>query len=938
MDDQSTNQSGTMNEDQLKNAPSPSVDDELLTITPLVSADPVVIQEAPQKQEAFVVETPVSNQEIPQKQEASVAEVAPVVEQENVPVVKQEIAPVEGQEAPQKSEALVDEVSPVAVQEVSPVAEQEVPPVQTSPAPAPVAVKAFSKGGFSKIIRAAVLFLIAGSMFSGNIFWDNYLANANKNISQKFEGFNYNEVNNIPDRGVMRFSSTQNGQAPSMETILANDKNEYVFNLKNGIVWGNFSVSDSKINILANRVVVIPNRASFNLSFDGNNIYLYVYKGDVYVGFLPDSVNVTEYQDEYSNIFMNRMLVPKGAQITIPLHKIDDKLKLLLYSRLVGEFRYSLIPDSVKEEEWVLENLKRDRKYLENLKQDFTSKILRDGRASMDGKLNRFVYWIEENLSFVPDRHQEIILSHLFAYLDDAIFYAVDEDKTNMESSLSEFNKYYLSHQSLISGSDLYDKMIDEYIKRLMVFDSNDPEYKVLEFILDMKFSEDKNVYEIVNRFWVNVYDVIESTDTAIDQALDFYYSYLKKTLTKKSDLGYYRMYIAYQNQLFDNLFLNYPVFYKDTYFAMKSTLEKEMISLYEEGQLKNELSQDLINEKIELLKRLMKFFFDEEVEVEDAKLILSRLIEEINGLMDPSKAQDAVVSLFESQLKSVVDFWGYLKSPEYYSSKAYGINHKERFQSYLKEREKIWSFINIQEDILGVNSEKHMTIEDVVKEVQGVITKNKSITNIEIGRIDDVNQRDVEIRASIDEFPFEATYDRSQQVIKNIKVNGDIISVDPIKIDSLMTLIEEKYGVKALQDIDANNGENTDQQLAVETNAQRIARIYISKKIQETGFEITDKNVQLIDEANTVYRITDAYIKGDENVLVTFDYTFKLEKTNNIFFTFEGKPIVVQGEYSLEDIYNMIIKGVDKEFSENIENGQGESQSKPLSRKKSST
>jgi len=908
MDNQPVNQSSALTEEELKSPSVPTANNDLLEITPLVTAPtPVVIQEAPVKNEETVADpvVPVSESVPVSEPVESVADPVPV--SESVESVADPVTdPVLAQENNQTAVVARDSDSS----------------------------KTASKGGFGSIIKGILLFLIAGGMFAGNIFWDDYLASANREVSKKFEGFNYGEVNNIPDRGLMRFSAGNGGQVPAMDTVLANDKNEYVFNLKSGTVWGNFSVSDSKVNILADQVVVVPNKASFNLSFDGSNVYLYVYKGDVYVGFLPEGINILEYQDEYSSLFMNRMLVPKGTQITIPLHKIDDKLKLLLYSRLVGEFRYSLIPDSVKEDPWVVENLKRDRKYLETLKQDFTSRVLREGRASMDGSVNKLFYWVEENLSFVPDRHQEIVLSHLFAYLDDAIFYAVDEDKVNMSNSLSEFNRYYLSKQDLVNKDGLYDKVLDSYIKRLLIFDSTDSEYQILKFILDMRFSEGKDAYYIVGRFWVNVYDVIESTDTAIDQALDFYYSYLKKTLTKKADIGYYRMYIAYQNQLFDNLFLNYPVFYKDSYFGMKSTLEKEMISLYEDGQLKNELSQDLINEKIELLKRLMKFFFDEKIEVEDAKLILTRLIEEINGFMDPTKAQDAVVRLFESQLKSIVDFWGYLKSPEYYSSKAYGLNHKERFQSYLKEREKIWSFINIQEDILGVNSDRHMTVDDVVDEIQSVFAKNKAIEDIEIGLINDVNQRDVEIRANIDEFPFEATYDRSQHVIKNVKVNGDVLSVDAIKIDSLMTLINEKYGMNDLQDVDPT-GESNDQQLALETNAQRIARIFISKKIEEVGYIITDKNVQLIDEANTVYRITNAFVKGYEKVFVTFDYTFKLEKATNVFFTFEGKPIVIQGEYTLTDIYNMIIKGVDKEFSEDMKNGQGESQTKPLSRKK---
>lgn len=896
MDNHPVNQSSSLNEEDLQKGPSAELDNGILEISPLVSV-------------------PVSPRVINEPQNSPIVE-APVVE---APVVTAPVAEIPVVEAPVAETPVV----------TSPVAEA---PVVEAPV-AEVSVNSVSKGGFGKILKGAFLFVLAGSMFVGNFFLDNYLAIANKEVPKKVEAFNYKEVNNIPDGGLMRFSPGEDGSAVSMDTVFSNDKHEYVFKLNSGTVWGNFSVSDAKVNVLVNRVVIIPNRASFNLSFDGKNVYLYVYRGDAYVGFLPDGINISEYQDEYSNIFMNRMLVPKGTQITIPLYKIDDKLKLLLYSRLVGEFRYSLIPDSIRETFWVIENLKRDRKYLETLKQEFTSKVLGEGMASMEGNTNKIIYWVEENLSFVPDRHQEIVLNHLFAYLDDAIFYSVNEDKVKMQASLDEFNRYYLSRQDLVNVGGLYDQILDKYIKKLLVFDSTDSEYQVLKFLLDMRFSENKDVYGIVNRFWVNVYDVIDSTDTAIDKALDFYYSYLKRTLGKKTDVGYYRMYIAYQNQLFDNLFMNYPVFYKDAYFAMKSVLEKEMISLYEDGQLKNELTQDLINEKIDLLKRLMKFFFDEKISVEDAKLIMSRLIEEINGLMDPTKAQDAVVKLFESQLKTIVDFWGYLKSPEYYSSKVYGLNHRDRFQTYLKEREKILSFINIQEDILGVNSEKQISPEEIALEIQQIITKNKDIKELQMDQITDVDQRYVNIKGLISEFPFEAVYDRSQQVIRDVKVDAEVISTDPIKIDSLSKLVNEKYAIVDPDKTVTPNPQDP-QQLAVETNAQRIARIYISKKIAEAGYTITEKNIQLIDEVNTIYRINDVFVKGYEKVLVTFDYDFKLEKATNVFFTFEGKPIVIEGAYGIKDIYNMIIKGVDKEVSPD---GQEDGQPKPISRNKPS-
>ena len=76
------------------------------------------------------------------------------------------------------------------------------------------------------------------------------------------------------------------------------------------------------------------------------------------------------------------------------------------------------------------------------------------------------------------------------------------------------------------------------------------------------------------------------------EEALNSYYEYFDQTIGENSDADFYKMYITYQNQLFDNLLLRHSLFYKDGYFAIKNVLEQTLIDLYVSGQLKDELKQ----------------------------------------------------------------------------------------------------------------------------------------------------------------------------------------------------------------------------------------------------------------------------------------------------------------------------------------------------------
>lgn len=774
----------------------------------------------------------------------------------------------------------------------------------------PEKVKKSRKSDFVlNLVKGGVFAVIAIAVVTSSFFLENRFAARGEVVEEKTFEFDYVEQNFVPDRGVIRFAGEEEHGFVNDVEVLASSDDEYVFGLNSGKFWGNFVVSNAQVNVVVGKVVLIPDHAAFDVEFDGKRIELAVYDGDVYVGLLDDEVEISEYVDEYDDIFVNKILVPRDTQIKVSLSKLDERIEALLYSKLVKELKYSAIAETDRESDWVKDNFSKDRKFVESTKQAVISDTIFKGASISDTAMGRFIFWAKENFTFIPDKKNEMIFDHLFTYLDDSIFYANEGDEAESNSSWEEFNGYLATLPTSVSGGEEFFDRLDKYIDELSVFGPEDEQYEILQKMLDKKILARRDVYEVVNMYWLDVYDGLKAGSVAAEEALDRYYTYFDKTLGKDTDSDFYRDYITYNNQLFDNLLLRYSIFYRDGYFAIKDVLERELLGLYEEGQLKDELAQAFISNKITFLKRLMNFFFEGDVTVEEAKEILSRLIEEVDDLMPVDDSGVAVIELFESQLENIGDFYGYLNSPEYHISKTYGINHEERYRSYLDEKDKIWDFITIQEEVLGETGVE-VSIADVKREIGAVFEENVDVSVFEVGEVETVDQRYVGVKGMIGGYPFDATYDRDQGSLKDVYTYGELVSDRAVKLGNLLDLMVSKFA--DLAEVEVEEEEFTEESLA-----QRRARLFITEKVAEFGFMVDMENVSILDEANAVYRVQEASLEGYEDISVMFDFMMNIEKATNIFMTVKGEPVTFDEEFTLEELATMVVAEYD--FSEGI-------------------
>ncbi|MEK7673015.1 MAG: hypothetical protein AAB373_03955 [Patescibacteria group bacterium] len=759
------------------------------------------------------------------------------------------------------------------------------------------------------LIKSIVFMLIAAGVVVGNFFVENKYALTQEMTQKQLQNFDYKNDNILQENAVIRFD-----QAAENDLVVLKPN---IFDFKEGKLWADYSRSSANVNFLVEgRIVIIPKQATFDLAYNGTKLDLHVYDGDVYIGFLEEDIVAETYMDEYDPVFMNRMLVPKGNQVAIPAKKIDERIAPLLYSKLVKEFKYASINSKTLESEWVSVNLQKDKTLADGLKQQFASNVIKKGAQAREGFLNSFLFWSEENLSFIPEKKNAMLLNHLFAYLDDAILAASSGDKESMEVNFTAFDRYM---DTLPTDENLtlqVNEKLDIYWRDLLLFEPDEGYFPVYKFITEKKLKNIEAVYEVMPVAWSNIYSAAAANSTLALETLDAYYKDFEKTLKQleAKDSEKYRMYLTYQSQLFDNLLLDNAVFYRDAYFSIKHNLEQNLLKLYEDGQLKDELKQAFISNKINFLKRLKVYFFAGELDVRETKEIFRRLVSNVNDLMPQKNSQLAVIELFEQQLADIDDFWGFLGSTEYHSN-IHGVIWEERYETYIKERDTILSFIDLTQDVLGEVTDKKMSEFEIIQKIEATLKANSQVGDLEVGKLESLDQRYVKVNLVLGGYPVEAQFDRDGETLKDVKVYGELITENAVRLDSLLAILQEKFADLA-GEIKAG-----DEEITLETAAQRIAKAFVVKKLAAVGLSVEMKQVTIINEKDFIYRVEGVILKTGNSAKITFDFAMNGELATNVFVMKKGDPQVLNGEYSLQQVADMADPDFDFSTLEDEEN-----------------
>lgn len=646
-----------------------------------------------------------------------------------------------------------------------------------------------------------------------------------------------------------------------------------------GHFWVNLAVAEDDLMIkVSDQVMLDPNKAVFEMVYEENNLEINVFDGDLKLLLLD------------GDHLLNELLVPRASRVRVPFRKIDDRLNELLTNKLRKELFYSALPASALESEFVVGNLEEDVRFVGALRQGYRTDVVASGLEDDFGVFNLMA----NSLTFVPNKREELKLTEVFSHINNAIYYAEENDKVKMKEELSLYELAYASLSFEYRQGEMYKDKLLSHLSDLSVFDFNDLEYEVYLFLLEKSgLAQDS---ELVDLYWNNVYKGLDVSAGEAHRAFDLYYNEFGKLVNE--DTVNYQKYLEDQNQLFDNLFLRFPDFYRDGYFALKEDLEGKILTFYE-GKDKEELTQAFLDSKIDFLKRLRRYFFDGEIDNAETKKIFRRLMNGARALLPKEESTVAVIALFETELNDIDDFWGYLSSPEYQTS-FYGSDHEERYQAYLKERQEVFGFVEIRQDVFGETVEVEVSNEEVAAEVADVLEGKFDIAGVKLESLDDSKERYVHINAVVGGYPFRAIFDRDAELISEVYVYDELISDRAIKPSNLFALVADRFADLSDDQIIG------DEELTVESVAQRRARLYVAQLVEDAGFDAEIEDIRVLSEEDAVYRVEGVTLNDYEDVAVTFDIAMNGEVATNLFMSVNGDPQVVAGEFELDEVFKL--------------------------------
>ncbi len=693
--------------------------------------------------------------------------------------------------------------------------------------------------------------------------------------------------------------------------ILVNtlDENGKMFDIEavSGQMWVNNLYNSARITISADGLKIRPQEALLNIYRIDQRVDIHVHR---------HQVELSLYDAQ--GIFLNNLFVSEGNKVTVGLQKLDTILSKLYYSKLVKEFQYSLFDQkTVTSDPWVKENLAKDAKHDTEVRTRERDAIKSAGlkNASIDTvsyELNRFLSNnIKSPLTVIPDKKKDFYINDLFVHIDDAIYLAeagrLEEATQRLDYfDLTKNDDFYLKNIT----SDSFKQALEKRIHKLVFVLPNEDIYLVKQYLLNqrlaLKDSDSASYFEFLSYYLDDVYDASRLNYSKATVILENYFKVANAFLaSNQSQNSEYVKSLQVQNHFLDNLLLRYPVFYKREILLAKAKMEKTFLAGLPAGELKNEENQAIISKKIELLKRLQYFFFNDQVQLDVASSVVGTLITNIEDLLPPDASKLAVQEFFKKSLGDFNLFWGFLNNNEFAATNTYGTSNQARYDAYVLSQDENASLIDLANALFTNKNNEVVAIpkEEIIRQVKKDLTeagfKSISFSN-------DILDGDQMIKiksASYLGFTISGVYDRERSLFSDIYVGGNLLSKSAVKLKNLELLVNDKFG-----DIKDNLPDTSIPGSSSTTT--KSEKLLISLFVNQlAGYKIILDNddVEILDKDTGTFHVIGLPLPGAAEALYSFDVLQASDTATNIYIITLRHQIKLKEDVALSDLESAI-------------------------------
>lgn len=724
------------------------------------------------------------------------------------------------------------------------------------------------------------------------------------------------------DRGLVRLSPDARVNVDVLDT----EHDAYVFNLKKGRLWANNIYTSAVMNIVANGAYVIPDFAAVDVNISDQKTLVYAQRHEASIGLVPLDYQAKSLKVFPDGDFINSYLLPQGNQTTVFADKIvqnESTLRKLFYSKLVKEFPFGAIdPQILSTDDWLKQNIVFDKTFDKKIQDESSQQIRSRGLKIADVNsfgysfgqaLNRFYNF----LTFSGDKVIARTRDDIFDHFDDAKYLLLFGQTTSANEHLIYFKKFFdeaLRSQGPDFLASVLDRLRAEY-DQLSYVTPDDPlasAKSVLNTYLlaQLGSSQDavRQKFLLVRNTMNGVYDLADKGSHLARQALEDYYAqFIALSAKEIQNLGSVKNILAEENQNMNNLFLQYPVFYSDRFFAMKNQLEQQWLALLPDGEDKNEEKQTIVSQKIDFLRQLQTFFLADKITVDDAKQIVFRLFREADDLQLPQQNQVAVNELYAQRLQDFGVFYRYLNSTEYVATTLHGASRKNQFSDFVKAQQEQVSIEQIRQEILGNQTVPAVTPDMILAQAQKDFA-GIGAADVVFGLFNDISQKIIPLNgAVIGGITIRAVYNWDSKLVSQIYTGDTLISEAPVNLGSLELLVRTKTQQplpQTQQPLEPQPTPTPAQQPApAATKTERVAKILLMQKLKTNDIAATEGGITIVDLGKSLFALSGAILVSDQSVNFNFDVDGKNGLVTNLVVQTVAGPKPVEGTLNLADV-----------------------------------
>lgn len=680
--------------------------------------------------------------------------------------------------------------------------------------------------------------------------------------------------------------------------------------LSKGEVWASCLNNFQPLDVfVANGVKVSTDHNAFDLVLRDDGVMIFA---------LKDVVRVNIFSSTSSPVFspsnvhiLNSVLLAERNQLDIPFAKIQSKLEGLSYAELIGNFFYKQISDSdISKNAWFQLNFQLDRDVRDLALQHIISDVSGRSLAYTDSsgafsKVHEGIGIAGNFFTLDSQVRQSNAAQTALSYLNDAFYlYTVsrsDEAKERMDTLSA-----YITQQSGDSAFMNYisGELWNRFDTSMLLTPQDGSLFTLKDALRDQLFVLNASSFHMSSDTMITL---LQSLLSDVRSAYTFDSS-LTNQLFKKYVLNTHNFFVAYASeitkqpeiaieldQMMLQLYLSSPLFYKESFFSAKFSLETQWLALIQDPSRKSEEIQVLSKSKMVLLNTLRIYFFDEKIELSDARAVmfalLTSLTSNLSAISDP-----ALIQTIKTEMKNQEHLWQYINSTEYADSAVHGSMHVDRFSAFEKNLKDQGEIESIQKGLSDVPLSTSDTTGQTLREIQQIFSK-VGVTQIILSPLLDKDQKQVFLESAMyNGLPFSAIYDRENALVSDVKVYNQIVLSSAIPLSKIRDVFKSTSS--------ANTSAAAVQPVSTidENRVEKVAKLFIVKKLQDIGLTLTVDMVETTDYQSKNFQIFGATYPFDkEPTSLSFSLNLNTNMISGISLHILGVDRKMTGEFSIE-------------------------------------